>query len=129
MISHTTLGTNDLASAEAFYDQLLPELNGEKLMKTDRVVFYSFKNHESKLAISKPFDGRPATVGNGTMVAFTVDSEPKVRELYAKVLSLGASSEGEPGPRLDGMYYGAYFRDLDGNKFAIFYRSPEQQSE
>ncbi|MFI2810779.1 VOC family protein [Microbulbifer zhoushanensis] len=122
MISHTTLGTNNLEKAEAFYDQLLPLLGGTKVMKTDRVIFFSFKNHEAKLAISKPFDGEPATNGNGTMVAFSAESDETVSAVYAKAISLGATDEGAPGPRLDGLYFGAYFRDLDGNKLAVFHR-------
>ena len=121
MISHTTLGTNDISRAERFFDEFLRELNGEKFLKTDRAVFYAFEGHESKLAISQPFNGEPATHGNGTMVAFSVDSDEQVKELHAKALSLGATNEGNPGPRYHGMYYGAYFRDADGNKFAIFH--------
>ena len=121
MISHTTLGANDISKAEAFFDELLPFVNGQKFMKTDRAIFYSFGEGSSKLAISKPFDGNPASIGNGTMVAFSVKSNDAVTTLHKKALSLGASNEGDPGPRYGGMYFGAYFRDLDGNKFAIFH--------
>ena len=121
MISHTTLGTNDLPRSEKFYDDFLPFLNGKKLMKTDRAIFYSFGENSSKLAISLPFDGSPATQGNGTMVAFTVPSIEKVKEIHSKAISLGASNEGDPGERYDGLYYGAYIRDLDGNKISIFH--------
>ena len=121
MISHTTLGTNDLAKAEKFFDEFLPSLNGKKLMNTDRAVFYSFGEGGSKLAISEPFNGQPATQGNGTMVAFSASSTQEVETLHSKAISLGATNEGDPGERYDGLYYGAYFRDTDGNKFAIFH--------
>lgn len=121
MISHTTLGTNNLDRAEEFFDNLLLLLDGKQFMKTDRAVFYSFGGHESKLAISQPFNEEQATFGNGTMVAFTVESDERVKELHSKALSLGAKNEGDPGPRFNGMYFGAYFRDLDGNKFAVFH--------
>lgn len=121
MLSHTTLGTNDLARAESFFDAFLPLVGGSRHIKTDRAVFYSFGDGSSKLAISMPFNGKPATHGNGTMVAFSAHSTEEVDALHAKALALGASNEGEPGPRYNGMYYGAYFRDFDGNKFAIFY--------
>ena len=121
MISHTTLGTNNLDRAEEFFDNLLLLLDGKQFMKTDRAVFYSFGDHESKLAISQPFNEEQATFGNGTMVAFTVESDERVKELHSKALSLGAKNEGDPGPRFNGMYFGAYFRDLDGNKFAVFH--------
>ncbi len=121
MISHTTFGTNDLARAEAFFDGLLPMLNGKKHVKTDRAVFYAFGDGAAKLAISQPFNGEPASVGNGTMLAFTVPSIDAVHDVYSKALALGAKDEGEPGPRYNGLYYGAYFRDLDGNKFTVFH--------
>ena len=121
MISHTTLGTNDILRAEKFYDALLSALNGRQFLKTDRAVFYSFGDNGSKLAISQPFNGEPATNGNGTMVALAAESNEQVEALHARALSLGAANEGDPGPRYGGMYYGAYFRDLDGNKFAIFH--------
>ena len=128
MISHTSLGTNDLPRAERFYDALLPGLGGSKLLRTDRAVFYSFGEGLAKLAISKPFNGEPASNGNGTMVALSADGEEHVKTLHARALALGATCEGEPGPRQDGLYFGAYFRDLDGNKFAIFHllRDPEK---
>jgi predicted lactoylglutathione lyase len=69
---------------------------------------------------SKPFDGNPATVGNGTMVALVVDSKEKVHTIYDKAIELGASDEGPPGPRGDAFYAG-YFRDLDGNKLNVFW--------
>jgi len=122
MLSHTTLGTNDQVRAEQFYDALLPDFGGSKLMKTERGVFYAFGEGASKPALSKPFDGERATAGNGSMVAFSARAIEQVIALHAKALALGASCEGEPGPRYDGLYFGAYFRDPDGNKFAIFHR-------
>ena len=121
MISHTTFGTNDLQRAEDFFDKLLPEMGGSKHVKTDRAIFYTFGDGSSKLAISLPFDGQAAGTGNGTMLAFTVANIEKVISVHSKALSLGAANEGDPGPRYDGLYYGAYFRDLDGNKFAVFH--------
>lgn len=121
MISHTTLGTNNLERAESFYDAFLRKLDGKQFLKTDRAIFYSFQGHESKLAISRPFNGEPATNGNGTMVSFSVECEDRVKEIHSHALALGAINEGDPGIRYNGMYYGAYFRDLDGNKFAIFH--------
>ena len=64
----------------------------------------------------------PATHGNGTMVAFKLLSIEKVKEVYFKAIELGASCEGVPGERNEGTFFGAYFRDFDGNKIAVFYR-------
>ena len=74
------------------------------------------------MSITKPFDGKPATVGNGTMVAIMLDSNEKVDAFYQKAIALGGTCEGEPRLRgeLSGFYAG-YFRDLDGNKLNAFY--------
>lgn len=122
MISHTTLGTSDLAQAETFYDGILVAVGGKKTYQSDNVIFWQFEKGGAKLAITVPYDGKPASSGNGTMVAFTLESINQVQELYAKAIALGGQCEGEPGKRNDGAFYGAYFRDLDGNKIAIFYR-------
>lgn len=124
MISHFNLGTNDLERAEAFYNELLNLFGGQQLMKTERMLFYSLGDGSAKLAVNKPFNGEPATAGNGTMVAIGATGRDQVDECHARAISLGASCEGEPGERMDGMLYAAYFRDLDGNKFGIFY-APE----
>ena len=70
--------------------------------------------------ITIPFDGQPATVGNGVMIALAASSKEQVDKLYAKAMSLGATDEGKPGARMDN-FYAAYFRDLDGNKLNFFY--------
>jgi predicted lactoylglutathione lyase len=71
------------------------------------------------MAIMTPFDGKPATVGNGVMVGLVVKTKEQVDQLYQKALSLGATGEGAAGPRGEGFYVG-YFRDLDGNKLCFF---------
>jgi predicted lactoylglutathione lyase len=71
------------------------------------------------LCIMKPFDGRPATVGNGVMAGIAVDSRDKVDRVYKKALELGGTDEGPAGPRGEGFYAG-YFRDLDGNKLDVY---------
>ena len=72
------------------------------------------------LAVTKPFDGKPATVGNGVMVALAARSRAHVDAIYRKAIELGATDEGAPGPRGDNFYAG-YFRDLDGNKLNAFF--------
>lgn len=121
MISHFNLGTNNLEAAQAFYDQLLTLLGGTLAFKTDRMLFYAFETGGAKLAINVPFNGAPATAGNGSMVAVSAPDKALVNNLHQKALELGGSSDGEPGDRMDGAFYAAYFRDPDGNKFGIFY--------
>lgn len=77
--------------------------------------------------MTRPHNGEPATVGNGTMVAIVLDDRAKVDAFHAKTLELGGSDEGAPGvrgPEGDQAFYGAYFRDLDGNKFCAFRIGP-----
>ena len=119
MIGYVTLGTNDLERAAAFYDGLLAVIGAGRMMEEDRFIAWSASQDSPGLAASKPYDGKPATVGNGTMVALAVDSEDKVRAVYEKALELGGTDEGPPGPRSDNFYAG-YFRDMDGNKLNVF---------
>lgn len=118
MIAYTTLGTNDLGRAAAFYDKLLGELGAKRAMEMDRIILWANSPGAPMVAVCKPFDGKPATVGNGTMVALGVGSKSEVDRLHALALKLGAKDEGAPGPR--GPFYIGYFRDLDGNKLNFF---------
>jgi predicted lactoylglutathione lyase len=121
MVGYITLGTNDLPRAAAFYDALFAEIGAGRFMESERSVAWSAGPGSTGLSVCKPFDGQPATAGNGTMVALMMDGTAKVDALHRKALSLGAKDEGAPGPRGAGGYYGAYFRDLDGNKLAAFF--------
>ena len=122
MISHTTLGTNNIEKADSFYFDILGAIGGTRFYKDESVVFWEFGDASAKLAISVPFDGKLANHGNGSMVALRLTSNAKVDEVFARALGLGATSEGEPGERNNGAFYGAYFRDLDNNKIAIFHK-------
>ena len=119
MIGYTTVGTNDLQKAVAFYDALLAEVGAGRFMQEDTFVAWSVAPDQPAFSVCKPYDGKAATVGNGVMVALTVDSTDKVDAVHAKAMELGGTDEGAPGPRMDGFYAG-YFRDLDGNKLNVF---------
>lgn len=119
MIGYVTLGSNDFEKSLKFYDELLGLLNAERAFNTDRFVSWTRGPGQPMLSIVKPYDGNAATVGNGVMVALTVENTDQVEKVYAKALELGASDEGAPGERIPG-FYGAYFRDLDGNKLCVF---------
>lgn len=119
MIGYVTVGTNNLPRAAAFYEALLAEIGAKRLMEYDRGYSYGVSMDKPALGLVKPFDGKPATVGNGVMVALAVDSHAKVDRVHKKALELGAADEGAAGPRGDGFYAG-YFRDLDGNKLSVF---------
>ena len=119
MIGYVTIGTNDLARAASFYDALLGEMGAKRMMENEQFVAWSVKRDQPGLGVTVPFDKKPATVGNGVMVALMVDSTAKVDALHRKAMQLGGSDEGAPGPRGEGFYAG-YFRDLDGNKSNFF---------
>ena len=120
MIGYTTLGTNDLDKAVAFYDALLGELGANQIMNDGRIVVYANKPGEGMVAVCKPYDGEQATVGNGVMVALNAGSKEMAEKIYNKALELGGTDAGELGPRGGGALYGGYFRDLDGNKLFAF---------
>jgi len=84
MIGYVTLGTNDLPRAAKFYDALLALIGGKRFMEMERAIAWSSAAGGSGISVGKPFDGRPATVGNGVMVALTASSREKVDALYAK---------------------------------------------
>ena len=86
------LGTNDIERAARFYDQLLGEIGAKRFMEADTFIAWATSPQAPVLSVTKPFDGNPATVGNGTMVALAMDSRGKVDGLYRKAIELGASS-------------------------------------
>lgn len=120
MIGYTTLGTNDLPRAAAFYDELF-SLLGARRVTDFRGRGHGWGNGKGKplFGIIEPFDGQPASAGNGVMVALPMSDRAMVDALHAKALALGAKDEGAPGMRTD-HFYGGYFRDLDGNKLCAF---------
>lgn len=119
MIGYVTLGTNDMEKAAKFYDALLGELGAKRLMDMESFIGWGTSFGQPMLAVTRPFDGNKATIGNGVMVALAVDSRAKVDAVYKKAMQLGAKDEGPVGPRGEGFYAG-YFRDLDGNKLNVF---------
>jgi len=120
MIGYTTFGTNDLTRAGRFYDALLAELGAKRAMEMDGFIAWAAAPNTPMLSVIKPFDGKPATVGNGVMVALAARSKAQVDAIHKKALALGGKDEGAPGPRGAG-FYAAYFRDLDGNKLNAFF--------
>ncbi len=120
MIGYVTLGTNDLPRATAFYDALLGEIGIRRIMDfSPRGYAWGIAMDKPALGIMTPYDEKPATFGNGTMVAIAVDGKEKVDRVWRKALELGGKDEGAAGPRGQGFYAG-YFRDLDGNKLNVF---------
>ena len=128
MIGYVMLGTNDIERARRFYDPLMKMIGSGPLdaWTSERTIFYGSDPAAAVLMITKPYDGQPATAGNGTMVALSVSSRDLIDRAHALALELGGSDEGSPGPRGDDPngFYGAYVRDPDGNKLCLFRMGP-----
>ncbi len=127
-VSHVTLGINDVARAREFYGPVLATLDFECLREHDRGARYGRQAIDLPwLSTVRPFDGRPASWGNGTHVAFLAPSRAAVDAFHATATALGGMDEGAPGlrPQYKEHYYGAYVRDLDGNKLQAVCYAPE----
>ncbi|WP_310495998.1 VOC family protein [Sandarakinorhabdus sp.] len=119
MIGYVMLGTNDLPRAALFYDAIAAELGVGRMMEFENSIAWGAPGGAAGVAVGKPWDGQPASVGNGVMVALEARDHAQVGRIHALALSLGGSCEGPPGPRGEG-YYAGYFRDPDGNKLNAF---------
>ncbi len=119
MLGYCTIGVNDMDRALAFYDALLAEVGAKQMFGQDRIKFYGTSPQQAMLAVCIPYDQQAQHPGNGNMVAIPGGTRAGVDKLYAKALELGATDEGAPGERMP-VFYGAYVRDLDGNKLCFF---------
>ena len=124
MFSHVVTSVCDFDRAFAFYSGVLGELQLElRFHEPQRpwAVWHAPGGIRPLFVISKPFDDLPHRAGNGQMVAFAATDRSVVRAAYRTALRLGGRSEGEPGlrPEYHANYYGAYFRDTEGNKVCV----------
>lgn len=120
MIGYVTLGTNDLERGAKFYDAIAKELGTGRMMEWPGAIAWGTPGGGAGVALTKPFDGNAANVGNGVMVALEAKDQDQIHRIYEIALANGGSCEGKPGPRGDGGFYAAYFRDPDGNKLNAF---------
>ncbi|WP_245759680.1 VOC family protein [Poseidonocella sedimentorum] len=114
-MNYVVVGTNDMAAAKAFYDALFANAGLQTMSPSDRMTYWL--GEDFAFAVAKPFDEKPATNGNGTMVGFCVGTRDDVDRMHALALELGGTSEGAPNQR--GPKFSAYVRDLDGNKLCL----------
>lgn len=129
MISHVFIGITDFPRALAFYAPVLESL-GLVLKFSDPAkpwaAWVSPTAPRPLLLIGTPFDGAAARPGNGQMLALLAPTRAAVDQCHATALRLGAQCEGAPGlrPHYHADYYGAYFRDADGNKIGVCCHDP-----
>lgn len=125
MIGYVTLGTNDRDRGARFYDALCGELGVGRMMENEQFIAWGAPGGGAGIGLTAPFDGNPATVGNGVMVALQAKDQDQVQRLYDIALANGGTCEGAPGDRGGGFYAG-YFRDPDGNKLNAFVMAPPE---
>ena len=134
MIVYVSIGTNDRAAARRFYLAVLPALGYALEERSDGLSFtqpappgHAFPPPD--FYVKSPFDGQPASTGNGTMVAFEAANRAQVRELHAAGLAAGGRDEGAPGYReaYGPRFFVAYLRDPDGNKLALFSSNDDER--
>lgn len=127
ILSHVSIGTDNLPRAVAFYDAVLGALAiGRRMEIPEAAVAYGRAFPE--FWVQRPFDGGPAGIaGNGIHIAFLATDPAQVDAFYATGLAQGGSCEGPPGPRPDyhAGYYAAFLRDLDGNKIEAHSFNPD----
>lgn len=127
MLLYVTLGTNDLTRSARFYDAVLAALGYERrVTEADEIGYAAAADRRCRLWVTKPFDGKAATFGNGTTVAIGAPSRAAVDAFYKAGLANGGADEGSPGLRpFHPNFYAAFVRDPDGNKLAAVCEKPE----
>lgn len=132
MLSYLVIGANDVAQSARFYAAILLPIGYQQIEQGTYAAF-ALKDAEDKengpgtIWIEPPFDGRPATFGNGVMPAFRTKSRAEVRALHAAAMAHGGTDEGGPGlrPHYGPSFYAAYMRDPVGDKLAAFCTADE----
>ena len=133
MIAYVTVGADDIALAKRFYGAFLPAL-GYGLEEGPEGLSYALSVEAGpspalpEFYVKPPFDGGPASAGNGAMVAFDARNQAQVRALHAAALRAGGINEGQPGFRASygPHFYVGYLRDPQGNKIALFSSDPNE---
>ncbi|SIT39635.1 Glyoxalase/bleomycin resistance protein/dioxygenase [Paraburkholderia ribeironis] len=130
MFSHLFVGINQFERAFDFYQPLMDTLGLQLKFREDDPGWAGWMAANAPrplFLIGKPYDGRPAAAGNGQMIALLAADRATVDRAHAAALAHGGACEGPPGlrPQYHANYYGAYFRDPDGNKLCVVCHKPE----
>ena len=122
-LNYVMIGSNDVVRARPYYDAILGPIGGTVVMDFMPHGFCYQLRGGGKIFVAPPHNKEAATPGNGNMVGLLCESEAEVRAAHAAALANGGSNEGEPGPRpqYGPNFFGAYVRDLDGNKMSFVY--------
>lgn len=122
-LNYVMIGSNDVVGARAYFDAVLPLIGGTVVMDFMPHGFCYQMRNGGRLWITMPHNQQAATPGNGNMVGLLCTNEQEVQAAHSAALAHGGSNEGDPGPRpqYGPNFYGAYVRDLDGNKMSFVY--------
>jgi len=132
MLLYTTIGTDNIARAGAFWGPIMASLGHPRIMEADAGWIGWGGDYDSGFGfyICPPFDGRPASAGNGLTFAFPARDAMHVQDLHALALQNGGSNDGAPGTRdeYEPSFYVAYVRDPDGHKVAFVFHHYEAEA-
>jgi catechol 2,3-dioxygenase-like lactoylglutathione lyase family enzyme len=131
MLSHVFIGVTDFDRALRFYSPIMEALKLTlKFVEENKpwAGWVAANAPRPLFLIGKPFDGNVASPGNGQMVALLAPDRDTVDQCHAIALAHGGECDGPPGlrPQYHANYYGAYFRDPDGNKISVCCHEPGQ---
>jgi uncharacterized glyoxalase superfamily protein PhnB len=115
MFTHVMIGSNHLGRSKAFYDATFTALGGTPgtIDERGRLVYI---HNGSRLMVTTPIDGKPATVANGVTIGLVASSQDHVKAWHDAGTSHGGKSiETPPSERPNGSFV-AYLRDPDGHK-------------
>ena len=129
MLFYATVGAHDIAQSAIFYDAALSTLGWERLREVNDEIGYGPKGDRPRIWLLKPFNGLPASFGNGILICLYARSRAEVDKFYAAAIASGGQDEGKPGLRsVDSGYlpnwYACYVRDPTGNKLSAVYDQP-----
>lgn len=117
MIGYTTIGVKDIEASKKFYSELF---DAKVLVDVGRLAMIGKSTDQPMVAVCNPHNEQAPSCGNGSMIAFPQETKAAVDAMYEKAISMGATDDGAPGQRIDDVFYGAYVKDVDGNKLAFY---------
>jgi catechol 2,3-dioxygenase-like lactoylglutathione lyase family enzyme len=126
MLTHITIGFDNVDEARAFYDHIMEPLGYSRAMDHGDMSAYGPEGGRPQFMILKPRDGNAATHANGGTIGLIAPTRAAVNEFHRRALEKGGKDEGAPGPRPFGEnFYAAYIRDIGGHKICVTCTNPE----
>ena len=128
MFDHVKFGVSDYAASKAFFLEALQPL-GLAVVSEGPPTYGVELSAKGKASLCLyQTEEKPAHLH----LAFIAENRQQVEAFHRAALAAGGVDEGPPGPRPDygPDYYGAFVRDLDGNKLeAVLVTEPAGRAE